>query len=75
MITERGEGTPTAVYGLVDDCWMVFWKVCPKCGRFVKADDAVKMPEYAGNEPNATCKKCGRVKMDFCTWVCDGEGE
>lgn len=36
--------------------------VCPHCGRFVKADKQVKPNS---NEPNATCKKCGRVEMPF----------
>ena len=55
-MTERGEGTPTAVYGPTGDgAWMIFWKVCPNCGRFVKADNEVRMSEYAGNEPNASC--------------------
>ena len=75
MILEYGENTPTVAYHAVDDCIPLFYRVCPKCGRYVKADDAVRIPEYAGNEPNATCKKCGRVQMDFCTWVCDDELE
>lgn len=44
-----------------------FIPVCPKCGRFVKADKTISIGE-AGikpNEPNATCKKCGRVEMPF----------
>lgn len=41
--------------------------VCSKCGRFVRADESVML---AGEhqqpvEPNATCKKCGRVGMPF----------
>jgi hypothetical protein len=45
-----------------------FIPVCPKCGKFVKADDSVKTSEWDGRlseEPNATCKKCGRVNMPF----------
>ena len=44
-----------------------FIRVCEKCGRFVKADETIKMNEITGlsKEPNATCKKCGRVKMVF----------
>ena len=36
------------------------------CGRFVKADKAVRMSESGlRSGPNATCKKCGRVEMLF----------
>ena len=68
MIDEYSENMPTIFYGPVDDCWLVLYRICPKCGRYVKADDGTKLPEYQGNEPNATCKKCGRVQMPFCTW-------
>ena len=62
------ENTPVVSYKTRFDEYMVFFRVCPKCRRFVKADDKTKMPEYQGNEPNATCKRCGRVQMPFCTW-------
>jgi len=41
-----------------------FVPVCSRCGRFVKADDTIKV-SYRGitGEPNATCKRCGRVPM------------
>ena len=42
-----------------------FIPVCSKCGRFVKADDSVEfngLDEYI-KQPNATCKKCGRIEM------------
>jgi hypothetical protein len=43
-----------------------FIPVCPKCGRFVKADETVHISEERGpREPNGTCKKCGRVAMIF----------
>ena len=36
------------------------------CGRFVKADKAVRVSESGFMPgPNATCKKCGRVEMLF----------
>jgi hypothetical protein len=73
---DHSEYTPTVAYGPIagEDCSMVFYRVCPKCGRFVKPDDKAAMPEYAGDKPNATCKKCGRVQMEFCTWyVKEGE--
>ena len=68
---DYSENTPLVMYGPIagEDCNMAFYRVCPKCRRFVTPDDAAKMPEYSGNEPNATCKKCGRVQMDFCTWI------
>ena len=50
---------------------MWFLPVCPKCGRFVKADKTLKVlhNERTGSnkmeEPNATCKKCGRIFMFF----------
>jgi hypothetical protein len=43
-----------------------FVPVCEKCGRFVKADKTVKFADDTiANQPNATCKKCGRVQMLF----------
>lgn len=44
----------------------VFIPVCEKCGRFVKADQTVEI-NYDGlkNQPNATCRKCGRIEMVF----------
>ena len=44
-----------------------FIPVCDKCGRFVKADDVVYQNDITGvaDQPNATCKKCGRIEMIF----------
>lgn len=46
-----------------------FVPVCPKCGRFVKADHFVVFSfEWTGRviiPENASCKKCGRVMMVF----------
>lgn len=41
--------------------------VCPKCGRFVKADETAAANEVTGlsRKPNATCKRCGRINMPF----------
>ena len=73
-MTERGEYTPTVAYDSPDKGMLqLYFRVCPKCGRFVKADKFTKIPEYQGNEPNATCKKCGRVRMEFCCWLEDEE--
>jgi hypothetical protein len=43
-------------------------RICPKCGRFVKADDnvmgrGIDSDWIPARQPNATCKKCGRVEM------------
>jgi ribosomal protein L32 len=44
----------------------VFIPVCEICGRFVKADPAVKAGQTGlADEPNATCSKCGRTQMLF----------
>ncbi len=47
-----------------EDCWS-FIPVCPICGKFVKADKSINVNDSIGvkKEPNATCKKCGRVEM------------
>lgn len=44
-----------------------FVPVCPNCGRFVKADDTICLDinDDLKDLNNATCKKCGRVKMPF----------
>jgi len=56
---------PTIIYQLADDSYLVFERVCPKCGRFVKAKDYV-MTNVLGElkeEPNAECSRCGPVMM------------
>lgn len=68
MADEYGENTPVILYEGIGGEFPVYYRVCPKCGRYVKADERTKLPEYQGNEPNATCKKCGRVQMPFCGW-------
>lgn len=66
---DYSENTPIVSYGPCNDGeYMVFYRICPKCGRFVKPDKKTKYPEYQGNEPNATCKHCGRVIMPFAIW-------
>ena len=43
-----------------------FVPACEKCGRFVKADESVRVGDAGlSPEPNATCSKCGRVHMLF----------
>ena len=45
-----------------------FVRVCEKCGRFVKANDSIRVNLFEGgliDEPNAICSKCGPTKMLF----------
>ncbi len=57
------EGLNRLVYG---DEGATFVPVCETCGRFIKADPEILINEINGpKEPNATCKKCGRVAMIF----------
>ena len=70
---DRYEKSPTVMYGRLDGESPIFYAVCPKCGRFVKSDEMSKIPEYLRDEPNATCKKCGRVQMPFAGWYEDME--
>ena len=46
---------------------MQFIPVRPNCGSYVKADNNIKINQTDGQpiEPNATCYKCGRVRMIF----------
>ena len=57
------------MYAKVDGSYPVWFRVCPKCGRYVTADEATQIPEYLQNKPNATCKRCGRVQMPFAYWA------
>lgn len=68
MIDDMYENTPTIAYEKGDEI-ALFYRVCPICGRFVKADGVTMLNS---DEPNATCKRHGRVRMPFCTWM---EGE
>jgi hypothetical protein len=51
---------------------LAFVPVCPKCGRFVKADESVFVNGLGElkKAPNATCSRCGRVEMP-CEGFCD----
>ena len=44
-----------------------FVPVCEMCSRYVKADEIILVNGSDGlkDQPNATCKKCGRMKMLF----------
>ena len=48
------------VGGWLDYGGMTSVRVCSTCGRFVKADPTSNENRA---EPNATCSKCGRVRM------------
>ena len=57
------ENQPWVRYDGGDDGDPCFIARC-ECGRFVKMDGSVKI-NYEGivTEDNATCKKCGRIKV------------
>lgn len=61
------ENTRRLVYDCEDIGQAVFIPKCMICGRFVKADDTIKVNDMTGlkNQSNATCSKCGRIKMIF----------
>ena len=45
---------------------LVFVPKCLACGRYVKTDEDVSLASTEDNGlTNATCKKCGRMKMLF----------
>ncbi|MDH3740287.1 MAG: hypothetical protein OER56_01700 [Hyphomicrobiales bacterium] len=63
---DEGWWTPRASYGDA-----VYSRRCPHCAAFVKPDKSIKimwMTETPADEPNATCKKHGRIKMPFLCW-------
>lgn len=57
---------PYVGYGDDEEGVYLFTRVCPKCGRFVKADKTSKL--CGSSEPNATCSRCGRVRMPEEGW-------
>lgn len=62
-----GEGPPLIRY----EGAATFARVCPKCGRFVKADRSILMDASGNVYPsnNARCKKHSRVRMPFVGFV------
>ena len=62
------EGMRRIVYG---EDGATFIPVCEKCGKFVKADAEVFFNGLGElkKEPNANCKKDGRVNMIFEGYV------
>jgi hypothetical protein len=61
------ENTKRIIYDFEFDDKAIFIPKCKNCGRFVKADKIILVNDEYGlkNQPNATCKKCGRIKMIF----------
>jgi len=57
-------GTPRTVYGE----GATFVRVCPTCGRFVRARRLIRFhfegPPIDGRW-TGTCRKCGRIEMPF----------
>lgn len=54
-------GTPGSEYE-----GATFIPVCPNCGRFVTADATITFRDgTVSDEPNAECRRCGRVEMPF----------
>lgn len=72
---DYSEKTPITVYGKQGEDSFAYFRVCPRCGRFVKSDDDCKMPAYQKSDPNATCARCGRVQMPFLGWCIDEDDE
>lgn len=66
-MTHEYAGLRRVNYKTIDNGDMCFVPVCPTCGRFVKADKTVSVNGLGelAPQPNATCAKCGRVKMLF----------
>ena len=67
---DYSENTPIVVYG-DGEYSPIYYRICPKCGRYVKADERSTIPQYL--ESNATCKVHGRVTMPFAGWAYDWE--
>lgn len=60
------ENTRRVSYKADEDGDAVFVPVCEKCGRFVKANETIRINANGlADEPNATCSKCGPTKMLF----------
>lgn len=63
---EIDENTPMVCYGEGAEV-LAFVRLCPNCGRFIKADEEVRINGFDQwiEAENAVCSKCGRVKMIF----------
>lgn len=60
------EESPRVIYGTA-----MLIRICPECGRFVKADETARIYLEAPpvREANAVCSKHGRVMMPFEAFV------
>lgn len=67
MFDEEYIESPKVCYEDAEEGDIYFVRVCPTCGRFVRADASIRINFFGDMEdaPNATCNKCGRVKMPF----------
>ena len=73
---EVNENTPMVSYGYDEAEVLAFMRLCPNCGRLLKADGHISINglEEISKSPNATCSVCGRVTMifdgfrEFCHW-------
>ena len=66
MTWDEGDiGTRRVSFDCGNNGKAVFIPRC-ECGRFVRADDHIFTNDFGLKDAtNATCKKCGRVKMHF----------
>ena len=81
------ENTPIVTYGpWSQNEYAMFERRCPKCGRLVKADETSNVSEVSGmslflprekEDPlsNATCSRCGRIRMMLLGWTSAAEEE
>jgi len=67
MTTTTQEFSYEGVRRIVYDEGACFVPRCIKCGRFVRPDQTIMVSNSRGlkDQPNATCKHCGRTKMLF----------
>ena len=60
------ENLRRVAYNCGEEGQAVYLPVCPTCGRFVKADGSITTNEEGVvDKTNATCSRCGPVKMPF----------
>ncbi len=61
------EESPRVSYGDADDEFGigVFIRVCPHCGRFVKAPEKAQFFLAGGAEAKSECSKCGEIELPF----------
>ena len=70
MISDDGEGWWSA---LVQYGEAVYARRCPRCARFVRCDDKALLRSESAEifQPNATCRRHGRVVTPFLAWADD----